>query len=152
MKDMNEKTSAVRYFSKTGNTKKLAIEIANAAGCEAYTIEKPLKEKVDVLFLGASVYWGGIDSQVKDFIRTLDGSKIGKVAVFSTSALAQRAYPEIKKLLLSQGIKTAEEDFYCRGQFKVMHRERPDAEDLKAAGKYAEVISKGLASEKKVAK
>lgn len=135
---------AVRYFSKSGNTKKLAAEIAIVLGCEAKTIDHPVKEKIDVLFLGASVYWGGIDSQVKEFIRTLDASNIGKVAVFSTSALAERAYPDIKKFLQEKGLQTASENFYCRGQFAVMHRGKPDAADLKAVRKYAKDLINGM--------
>lgn len=44
-----------------------------------------------VLFLGAAVYWGGISPEVKQYIRTMDKNMIGKVAVFFTSSLAQRA-------------------------------------------------------------
>ncbi len=135
-------TTAVRYFSKTGSTEKLAIEIAKATGSKANTIDTPVKEKVDILFLGASVYWGGIDSKVKEFIQNLNGELIGAVAVFSTSALAERAYPEIKKLLQAKGITAIKDDFYCRGQFKVMHRNRPDANDLKAVREYAVKITK----------
>ncbi len=136
---MNNK-AAVRYFSKTGNTRKLAEEIAKTTECKAQTTDKPVKEEVDVLFLGASVYWGGIDKQVKDFIRSLDAKKIKKAAVFSTSALAERAYPQISKLLQAQGIPTVKKNFYCRGQFKALHRNKPDAEDLKAVREYAKAV------------
>ncbi len=88
--------TAVRYFSKTGNTKKLAEEIAEVTECRAQTIDYPVTDKTDILFLGASVYWGGVDSRVKEFIHTLDADHIGMVTVFSTSALAERAYPELK--------------------------------------------------------
>ena len=133
---MNKKV-AVRYFSKSGNTKKIAAEIANFTGWEALAIDKPINEPIDVLFLGASVYWGGIDNRVKEFIRTLDASKIGKVAVFSTSALTERAYPDIKKLLQEKSIITVSDDFYCRGQFGLLHRGKPDESDLKEVRKYA---------------
>lgn len=137
---MDSRVVAVRYFTKTGNTKKLAEQIAGTTGCKAQTVDNPIKNKVDVFFLGASVYWGGIDKQVKEFIRSLDAKKIGKVAVFSTSALAERVYPEIKKLLQAQGISTVKEDFYCRGQLKVLHRNKPDEGDLKAVMEYAKAI------------
>ena len=139
---MNSKVTAVRYFTKTGNTEKLAAEIARATGNKALTIDQPVTEKVDILFLGVSVYWGGIDGKVKEFIRTLDAKQIGSVAVFSTSALAERAYPDLKKLLEAQGIKIPKENFYCRGQFKVMHRNKPDAADLKAVREFALQLTK----------
>ena len=43
---------AVRYYTQTGNTKKLAEAVAGALGVEALPITEPVKEPVDVLFLG----------------------------------------------------------------------------------------------------
>ncbi len=140
---MNSNVTAVRYFSKTGNTEKLAAEIAKTTGDKALTLEYPVQDKIDILFLGASVYWGGIDEKVKEFIRNLDAKLVGSVAVFSTSALAERAYPDMKKLLNARGIKTINENFYCRGQFKIMHRNRPDEADLKAAREFALSLKNG---------
>ncbi|MCI8694053.1 MAG: flavodoxin [Lachnospiraceae bacterium] len=134
---MGELKVEVRYFSKSGNTKKLAEAIAEAAGCTAYQIPTPVKGETDILFLGAAVYWGGISSEVKKFIQTLDKNRIDRVAVFSTSSLAQRAFPQIRKELEKNGIKVIDEDFYCRGQFKTLYRNRPDENDLKEARKYA---------------
>ena len=42
---------AVRYYTKTGNTKKLAMAIAEAVGVEAKPISVPVDEPVDILFL-----------------------------------------------------------------------------------------------------
>lgn len=46
---------AVRYFSKLGNTKAIAEAIAEGAGASAVSItdEPELKQRVDILFLGA---------------------------------------------------------------------------------------------------
>ncbi|MCD8335674.1 MAG: flavodoxin [Lachnospiraceae bacterium] len=130
----------VRYFSKGGNTKKLADCIARTAGVQAQPIRNGASDQADILFLGASVYWGGIDSQVKEYIKQLDPKKIRKVVVFSTSALAQRAFPNIRKRLEKRGIPVAEENFYCRGEFTALHKGRPNADDLKAAGKFTRDI------------
>ena len=43
---------AVRYYTKTGNTKKLAEAVADAVGAEALPISAPITERVDILFLG----------------------------------------------------------------------------------------------------
>lgn len=132
--------AAVRYYSRSGNTKRLADAIAEAAGCAAREIPMSFNERMDVLFLGAAVYWGGISPEVKTFIRGLDKSKVGKVAVFSTSALAQRAFPQIQKELIKAGVAVEAEDFYCRGQFKTLHRGKPDENDLAAAREFARRI------------
>ncbi|MCC8102300.1 MAG: flavodoxin [Clostridiales bacterium] len=133
-----EKTKvAVRYFSRSGNTKRLADVIAKATGNRAEQVSVPVDNYVDILFLGASVYWGGISSEVKAYIQTLEKDQIGKVVVFSTSALAERAFPQIQKKLQDRGIKTDSRNFYCRGEFATLHRGRPNQDDLDAAKKFA---------------
>lgn len=135
---MNRETKyAVYYLSKSGNTRKLANAIADTVGCEPKTVDCQVSEPVDVLFLGASVYWAGIDGDVKKFIQTLDASKVGKVVIFSTSALAERAKPEIQKLLTQKGIKVDAHDFYCRGEFLVLHKGKPNTKDIADAKNFA---------------
>ncbi|MDF2943189.1 MAG: flavodoxin [Herbinix sp.] len=137
---MSGKKIAVRYYSKSGNTKKLAERIAAVAGCNAETTDVDLREKVDILFLGAAVYWAGIDKSVKEYIERLDKSMVGKVVIFSTSALAERAVPSIKKHLTAKKIKVVAEDFYCHGQFASLHRGKPDEKDLVAVEEFTRKI------------
>ena len=59
--------TAVRYYTQTGNTKKLADAIAAELGVEAKSIDTLLEEDTDVLFLCNSVYWAGVDGKVKQF-------------------------------------------------------------------------------------
>ena len=40
---------AIRYYTRSGNTKKLAEAIAEAASVEAKDVSVPLEEEVDVL-------------------------------------------------------------------------------------------------------
>lgn len=134
---MENSKIAVRYFTKSGNTQKLANTIATAVGTKAKPIPATLVGYIDTLFLGASVYWGGIDPKVKEYIKTIDSSKVGKVVVFSTSALAQRAFGQMKKLLTQQGVTVAEDNFYCRGQFMAFHTGRPNQSDLDNAAQFA---------------
>ena len=42
---------AVRYYTKTGNTKRLAEAIAKELGVEALPVSETVNEKVDILFL-----------------------------------------------------------------------------------------------------
>ena len=130
----------VRYFSQTGNTKKIAEAIAAAADTQAQTIDFPVSEATDLLFLGAAVYWAGVDRRVRDFIDTLDPKKIGRVAIFSNSALAERAYPSLAKALTEKGIRVEKDNFYCRGQFKLLHRGRPNTADIADAYAFAKRI------------
>ncbi len=58
--------TAVRYFSRTGNTKKLAEAVAKEVGVKALQVSEPLTEDIDTLFLASSVYAGGVASDVKN--------------------------------------------------------------------------------------
>ena len=48
------KKIAVRYYTKTGNTKKLAEAIAETVGVKAESVTVPVDQEVDILFLGSS--------------------------------------------------------------------------------------------------
>jgi flavodoxin len=131
--------TAVRYYSRGGNTEKLAKAIAEAVGVEALTTEVPLSEDVDILFLGSSVYAYGVDDSVKKFIAG-NRAKIGKVVNFSTAALIRSTYKQVSRLLEEKNIPMAKEEFYCRGSFGPMHKGKPDAADLKSAAGFAKKI------------
>ncbi|MCM1181918.1 MAG: flavodoxin [Roseburia sp.] len=129
----------VRYYTRSGNTKKLAEAIARAVGVEAKSVEEPLREDVDILFLGSSVYAYGVDDSIKTFISGID-VKVGKVVNFSTAALVKSTYKQVGKLLAQKGIPQAEEEFYCKGSFGPMHKGKPDEEDCLAAAAFAKKL------------
>lgn len=131
--------TAVRYYTKTGNTKKIAQAIAGTLGTEALDVSHPLSEDVDILFLGSSVYAAGVDNEIKKFISSID-VKVGKVYNFSTAAILNSTYNQVKRLLEDKGIQMAEENFACKGQFKFMHKNKPDSEDLKNARDFAKKV------------
>lgn len=130
---------AVRYYTRGGNTKKLADAISEAIGVEAKTTAEPLTEDVDILFLGSSVYAYGVDDEVKKFISGID-VKVGKVVNFSTAALIKSTYKQVAKLLAEKNIPFAKEEFACKGSFAMMHKGKPDADDCKAAAAFAKKI------------
>ena len=130
---------AVRYYTRSGNTKKLAEAVAGAVGVKAETTDKALAEDVDILFLCSSVYAYGVDENVKRFISGID-VKVGKVVNVSTAALVKSTYKQVGKLLKEKGITQAEEEFYCKGSFGPMHKGKPDAKDCKDAAAFAKNI------------
>ena len=102
-------------------------------------MEEPLREDVDILFLGSSVYAYGVDDSIKKFISNIDVA-VGKVVNFSTAALIKSTYKQVGKLLAEKGIAQAEEEFYCKGSFGPMHKGKPDEKDCKAAAAFAKKI------------
>ena len=131
---------AVRYYTKTGNTKKLAEAVAGALGVEALPISAPLEEAVDLLFLGNSYYAFNIDPEVRDFIQSLDKSKVGKIVNFGSAAMLNSTYKKVKAEADKAGIPMAEQEFHCKGEFKGIHKGRPNAEDLEAAAAFAKTL------------
>ena len=131
---------AVRYYTKTGNTKKLAEAIGRAVGEEALPISSPVAEPVDILFLGNSYYAFSIDPEVRDFIRGLDKSKVGKIVNFGSAAMLNSTYRKVKAEADKIGISMDEREFHCRGEFKGIHKGRPNESDLKAAAEFAAKI------------
>ena len=131
---------AVRYYTKTGNTKRLAEAIAEAVGVEALPISAPVTEPVDILFLGNSYYAFSIDPEVRAFVKSLDKNKVGKIVNFGSAAMLNSTYKKVKAEADKVGIPMDEREFHCRGEFKGLHKGKPDAADLKAAAAFAQKI------------
>ncbi len=135
-------TYAVRYYTKTGNTKRLAEAMAKELGVEAQPISVPVTEKVDVLLLGNSYYAFNIDKEVRDFIHTLDKNKVGKILNFGSAALLNSTYKKVKAEADKVGIPMDEREFHCKGEFKGIHKGRPNADDVAAAAAFARNLNK----------
>ncbi len=135
--------TAVRYYTKTGNTKRLAEAVAEATGTEALPLSAPIEEPVDVLFLGNSYYAFTIDPEVRAFIRGLDKDKVGRIVNFGSAAMLNSTYKKVKAEADKAGIPMDEREFHCRGEFKGVHKGRPNAEDLAAAAEFARSIVNG---------
>ena len=131
---------AVRYYTKTGNTKRLAEAIGNAVGVEALPISTPVDEPVDILFLGNSYYAFSIDPEVREFVKGLDKNKVGKIVNFGSAAMLNSTYKKVKAEAAKVGIPMDEREFHCKGEFKGIHKGRPNEEDLKAAAEFAKSI------------
>ena len=128
---------AVRYYTKTGNTKRLADAIAKELGVEALPISEPVREKVDILFLGNSYYAFNIDPEVRNFVASLSKDKVGKIVNFGSAALLNSTYKKVKAEADKVGVPMDEKEFHCKGEFKMLHKGKPDADDLRAAREFA---------------
>ena len=125
-------TYAVRYYTKTGNTRRLAEAAARELGVEALPISEGISEPVDILFLGNSYYAFNIDPEVKQFVGSLDKDKVGKIVNFGSAAMLNSTYKKVKAEADKAGIAMDDKEFHCKGEFKGIHKGRPDENDLKA--------------------
>ncbi len=132
---------AVRYYTKTGNTKRLAEAVAKAVGVPALPITTPVTEPVDILFLGNSYYAFSIDPEVRAFIKGLDKSKVAKIVNFGSAAMLNSTYKKVRAEADKVGIPVDDREFHCKGEFKGIHKGKPDEADLKAAAEFAKKIA-----------
>ena len=110
---------AVRYYSRSGNTKVVAEAIAEAVGADAVSVDNSkaeIAEPVDVLFIGGALYAYGLDKHLKDYLKTLNKENVKKAVVFSTSWLSKHSVELIKKGLSDNGITVEEEYFYVKNK------------------------------------
>ena len=97
----------------------------------------PVEEAVDVLFLGSSYYAFSIDPEVRAFVRSLDKDKVGKLVIFGSAAMLNSTYKKVRAEADKVVVPMDEREFHCRGEFKGVHKGRPNAQDLKAAADFA---------------
>ncbi len=135
-------TYAVRYYTQTGNTKRLAEAIAEELGVQALPISAPITEKVDVLFLGNSYYAFTIAPEVREFVAGLEKDKVGKIINFGTAAMMNSTYKKVRSVAATKGIPVLDREFHCKGEFKGMNKGRPNVDDLKLARVFAQSIRK----------
>uniref|UniRef100_UPI0040563422 flavodoxin family protein n=1 Tax=Acetatifactor sp. TaxID=1872090 RepID=UPI0040563422 len=131
----------VRFYTRSGNTKKLADAVARSVSVDVKEVTVPLEEKVDILFLGCSYYAFDVDEAVKQFI--LDNKeKIGKIVCFGTSAMMKSMRKPVSKVADTVEVVVAEEEFHCRGSFGPMHKGRPNTKDLEEVAAFAKKVTK----------
>jgi len=128
---------AVRYYTKTGNTKRLAEAIATELGVEALPISEPVTEPVDYLFLGNSYYAFSIDPEVRSFVASLDKNKVGRIVNFGSAAMLNSTYKKVKAEAEKAGVAMDDKEFHCKGEFKGLHKGRPNENDIRAAVEFA---------------
>ena len=104
--------TAVRYYSRTGNTKVIAEAIAPVAGCQAESIEVPLEGVTDILFLGGALYWGKIPRTLKEYIKSLSPQQVKYVAVFTTAGILESASEIYKVFLRYHDLKVMKDTYF----------------------------------------
>ena len=110
---------AVRYYSRSGNTKLLAEAISKGAETSAISVDAPeakIEEKADVLFIGGALYAYGLDKNLREYLSNLNKENIGKAVIFSTSWISKHSITLIKEALVEKGITVEEEYFYAKSK------------------------------------
>ena len=122
--------NAIRYYSKFGHSKQMAEAIEQIVGAKAAAVSEKLSEPAEVLFLGAGVFLGKVNSAVFDFIDTLTPEMVKCVVLFGSCAIIESPVPQMLKALRARGIQVYGKSFTCKGAMGPIHKGHPDAKDI----------------------
>ena len=131
-------STAIRYFSKFGHSAKMAEVVSQVTGVKAETVEVPITEPVDTLYLGSGVLLGKISGDMIAFIKILTPDKVKRVVCFGSCAIIKSPVPQMRSLLEAQGVKVDEKSFTCRGSMGPLHAGHPNQKDLDNLKKFVE--------------
>jgi len=133
----------VLFFSRGGNTKKLAEAIAGQLGVTVSEIESGALGPADsILFLGSGCYASKPDKTVLDFIAK--NNFAGRnVAIFGTSASGRgNEVRFLSEVLKGKGAKVLG-SYHCTGQWLwIVRRGHPNKEELSGAQRFALEMTK----------
>ena len=133
----------VVYYSRSGNTKKVAEAIAVELGVKAEDVKaKEWLIKDSLVFLGSGCYIGKPGKGLQDFIARNDFKGRG-VALFGTSAGGGGDEVRVMEELLKWEGALIRGSFYCKGRFFFFFsRGHPSDEELAGAREFAKEMKK----------
>ena len=103
----------IRYYSKTGNTKKVAEFIGEALGVEAQSIsDKDIESKCGLLILGGAPYANIMSSKLREYANNISSLNVNAVALFTTSNWSRRTVKALKKIFKEKDICVYEDYLY----------------------------------------
>ena len=140
--------SIVVYYSKSGNTEKIAQAIAAGLGTTAKKLDEVNPRELtgyDVIGIGSAVHRGAPDKSVLDFIQKMPELKGKKAALFCTKSIAgdKTTIAAMRKGVEAKGMIFA--GSYCAvglSRFfadfgpRIVHRGHPTKEELAKAEEF----------------
>jgi flavodoxin I len=142
---------AVVYFSRGGNTRRIAEVIAEELGVTAANVkkEKPDVTDADLLVVGSGTYGGKPGKEMVAYLENLKPVTDKKAAYFSTCASgdASRTLEAMKDILGKKGYSTLD-SFSCLGKWLMglSRRGHPSEEELAQAREFAKKLKSTMAS------
>ena len=77
---------------------------------------------------------------MRAFIRSLDKDKVGKIVNFGSAAMMNSTIKKVRAEASKIGIPVDSSEFHCKGEFKGIHKGKPDDSDLKNISEFARRI------------
>lgn len=131
----------VIYFSRTGNTRRVAESIASELGVKAEDVKNATLNEDAFVFLGSGCYGNKPAESMTRFIEDNDFT-LRTVALFGTSAAGEGIEVKGMEDILSTKEAFITGKFFCKGKFFLTNRGKPSHEDLDQARTFAETMMK----------
>jgi len=140
--------SAVIYYSKSGNTQKIAEAIATGMGTKAKRLGEVKPKELatyDIICLGGPVHYGQPDKVVSNFIKNLPELKGKKVGLFCTKSISgdKPAIAAMRKEVEDKGMVFAgsfcaigQSRFFANFGPRIFHRGHPNIKELSMAEEF----------------
>lgn len=141
------KKFAVFYYSRGGNTRKVADAMAAALKVDALDVKKASAKDVPegaFLLVGSGVYGSRAGKEMMDFLQSLPPVNGGKAATFETSGdgIEVVAGKEMGDMLKKRDYAVTG-SFVCPGRtFFIAKRGHPSKEDMEKAASFASGLAK----------
>ena len=129
----------VTYFSRRGDTRKVAEVMAKELGCSAIDLkkERPDVSNIDLLVVGSGTYGGKPGSEIVSFLCEIPSVTGKRAALFATCSSGTVPWFEsMRGVLESKGYQVCG-CFSCFGQIFFSRRGHPTAEELAKAAEFA---------------
>jgi flavodoxin I len=126
----------VIYFSKLGNTKKVAKAISLELSVESENVKAAELKDDCLVFLGSGCYGSKPAKLMVDFIENNDFNS-RNVVLFGTSGSGNGLeVSEMENMLKDKGANIKGK-FFCKGKFLFLNRGKPSNEDYNNVKKFA---------------
>jgi flavodoxin len=131
----------VVYFSRTGNTKKVAEAIAEELKVEAKDVKAAgILPKDAFLFLGTGCYGATLPKEIDAFMKK-NNFRGRIIALFTTSAFGSVAERNLIEKQLTDKGAIITHNFKCFGHFLTMKKEHPTLQELEKAKEFARTVA-----------
>ena len=140
---------ALIYFSRGGNTRKIAEAMAEELGVTAVDVkkEKPDVSDVDLLVVGSGTYGGKPSKDMVEYLENLKPVAGKNAACFASCASgnASKTLQAMKEILSQKGYSNVD-CFSCLGQWLMglSRRGHPSEEELAQARDFAKKLKSAM--------
>ena len=129
----------VVYYSRTGNTKKLADVFAEELECQAESTENvKFTETIDLLMIGGAVYATyehNYHPSIDSFIKSIKKENVKQIVVFGTYAFGS-SIEKLIALLKEQNLPVSAKIYICKGKFLFFNWGKPGIKEVQGAREF----------------